>query len=555
MQNSNPQLQQVVAQLLEAGKGKLPPQLARQLRKYADPQHVALEDLMIRSKDAKLVPLKPNSVQKTLLNAWEETYKGFSAQQGNWHALYGARETILKARQGGVSTLIEAIAYILATTTPHFVALIVADKQERAELLFEMIRRFHANDHRHLKVARENVRAIFFKELDSSIRVTTARDPEAGRAATINFLHMSELAFWNENWNVRGALLDSVPLETGIIIEETTANGVNQFYEHWQATVAGQTYFHARFIPWYTLPEYSLKLPAPPTEEELEVMQQYSVNLDQARWYVIKRREKSTTDVPVEQEYPGTAEESFIATATGNVFPVEYLKELAAKTPTPIQKKKPGDDGFGGYCEIYKEPSPTHYYVIGADVAEGIDDRGDHDYSTMDVFDAYTWEHVASYWGRPDVERFAYDLSAVSSYYNNALIIVERNNHGHAVCMALDHMGANVYVHKSSPNFPGIMGFPTNAKTKAHRDDALKTALIDSDDPLVINNKRAIGELMTYCELPGKKRGAVGRAHDDHVSSIGMAIWYLQEFLPKVAPVRLDKQSGWKGYTPYWSKK
>jgi hypothetical protein len=370
---------------------------------------------------------------------------------------------------------------------------------------------------------------------------------------------MSELAFWGDNWNVRGALLDAVPLKTGIVIEETTANGMNEYYEHWVQCEAGLTNFKARFLPWYELPEYRIGFTGDPTYEELDVMARFPVDAAQARWYTTKRREKSTTDVQMEQEYPGTPEEAFVSSASGAVFPPDEIRRQMGAAPDPARVLRPGDSGFGGRLEIWEEPQIKGEYVCGVDVAEGIDDRGDHDYSTIDVFDANTWTHVASYAGRPDIERFANDCDAVSAHYNNAVLVVERNNHGHAVILQLNQLGANVFAYKAHRERGAIDGFPTTAKTKAMRDAALKSALeaeSQGDPGVTLRGKRALKEMLTYHELPGKRRGAVGKkAHDDHVSSVGMAVWYLSEFLPKVRPYTKEKSEAWGGYQPTFGRR
>ena len=515
-----------------------------------------LDMLSIRTKDARLVRLIPNVVQQTLLEQWQETYQGFDWRRGALDGLKGARETILKARQEGVSTLIEALAYLFATTHKHWVSLIVADTRERAQMLFMMVSRFREHDPRDIKTKRENVGEIIFSDLDSMILVGTAGDKNVGRAATVNFLHMTELAFWGEKWNVRGGLLDAVPLESGIIFEETTANGVNEFYEHYEASRNGMTNFRARFVPWFALPEYRISTPGPITEEELLIMDKYSVDRCQARWYLMKRREKSTTDVPMEQEYPGTPEEAFVASASTNVFPVEPLKAMLTNAPKPKLKKEPGRDGIGGWLEIYEEPVHGIEYVIGADVAEGIHE-GDHDYSTCDIFRADTWEQVASYWGRCTVDIFANDLHSLSAYYNDAILVVERNNHGYAVVLELEKLGAQLYYHRISQGRQPQPGFPSTAKTKALRDTALRNAIDAQDrygEGVVLRSPRAIRELLNYRELPGHRRGAVGNSHDDHVTSCGLAVWYLAEHLPRIPPIRM-REPTFTGYQPSWGRR
>jgi hypothetical protein len=74
--------------------------------------------------------------------------------------------------------------------------------------------------------------------LNSQIKCYTAGSSEIGRSETINFLHLSELAFWNENTALDNfaSIMQAVPKEDSIVVIESTANGFNflwhrQYYE------------------------------------------------------------------------------------------------------------------------------------------------------------------------------------------------------------------------------------------------------------------------------------------------------------------------------------
>ena len=87
---------------------------------------------------------------------------------------------------------------------------------------------------------------------------------------------------------------------------------------------------------------------------------------------------------------------------------------------------------------VYALPQPGHHYVIGADPAEGNPTSDD---SALEVLDAGTGEEVASLAGKLQPAVLAAHASTLGAWYNQASILVERNNHGHAVLLALHELG------------------------------------------------------------------------------------------------------------------
>ena len=98
-------------------------------------------------------------------------------------------------------------------------------------------------------------------------------------------------------------------------------------------------------------------------------------------------------------------------------------------------------------------PQPDHAYVIGADPAEG---NPQSDESAAVVLDLANGEQVATLGLRCDPERFAVHLDRLAKAYGSvthtrhgsfpcdAGILVERNNHGHAVLLVLRQLGASL---------------------------------------------------------------------------------------------------------------
>lgn len=215
-----------------------------------------------------------------------------------------------------------------------------------------------------------------------------------------------------------------------------------------------------------------------------------------------------------------------------------HLENIRQPAYDPIERIRDGDRGFSGAIEIYDEPVRDAQYVIGADVAEGLNRDGDPDYSTAAIFRTDLWSEVACYYGRPGPDAFGMDLDSLSTHYNNALIICERNGPGFATLSTLRSRGANIYRHNIAmgPEETGDAtrdGFPTHKQSKEMADAALKSAIqanARGEDMLWLQSRRGVQECISYHNLPGGRRGAVGKAKDDMVRAYALAVWWMENY-------------------------
>lgn len=354
---------------------------------------------------------------------------------------------------------------------------------------------------------------------DSSLRIVVAGASEAsaqkkGRGGTIARLHITELAFFEYAGVTLNALLECVPA-TGEIVIESTANGASGvFHERYQAAKLGKGGYKAHFFKWTKHAEYATPLVAnevmvPETEREKQLVHDYEATLEQLKWYRAKVQDKGQ-DL-VDQEYP--IDEATCWLSAGRMFfDRERCVALQAATVPPAFVE------IAGALFIWKRAELGRTYVIAADPSEGT--GGDPGAAV--VLDRATGEHVATLHGQFPPWRFAELLDEVGALYGNALVVVERNLHGHAVLQALlrPPVGRRVY-----PNiFKGTDGkhgwYSTEIARSAALDaleDALRQKRWGSPDG------RVIGELFTFVVTKsGKAEGAPG-SHDDLVmaSAIG----------------------------------
>lgn len=207
--------------------------------------------LNIRTKSGAIKKFELNRAQEYLHQRLEDQLK----ETGKVRAL------VLKGRQQGVSTYIQARFFHKVITQRGKKAFILTHEAEATKNLFDMTKRYYDSlpDGLAPKSDASNAKELSFKALDSGYSVGTAGNKAVGRSQTIQLMHASEAAYYpNAEEHAKG-ILQAVSNEDGTeIIMESTANGIgNYFYNMWMAAMSGQSEFQAIFIPWYWQPEYT----------------------------------------------------------------------------------------------------------------------------------------------------------------------------------------------------------------------------------------------------------------------------------------------------------
>lgn len=267
--------------------------------------------LKIRTESGSIEPFILNKTQK-YIHARLETQR---AETGKVRAL------VLKGRQQGASTLIEARYYWRTTHNFGVRAFILTHEDSATANLFEMAKRYHDNcpDIIKPKTKASNSTELIFDEIDSGYKLGTAGNKSVGRSSTIQFLHASEAAFYKHADEHAKGIMQAVPNVAGTeVIIESTANGVgNWFHQQWQLAESGQSEFIAVFTPWFWKDTYRKNVShdfiATPDEQELKDI--YHIDDEQLAWRRMKIVELSVNGLDglksFKQEYPNNATEAF----------------------------------------------------------------------------------------------------------------------------------------------------------------------------------------------------------------------------------------------------
>jgi hypothetical protein len=449
--------------------------------------------LKIRSKTRGLVLLKPNRAQQEY---WRNCTK---------------RNIVLKARQLGLTTCVAARFFIHTVTQPGTTTVQVAHNQESAEEIFKIVHRFWENlpeglRHGALVTSRANTRQIVFPRLDSEYRVATAADPNAGRGMTIHNLHCSEVARWpRDGAETLASLRVAVP-DGGEIVLESTANGAGGvFYEEWQR--AEETGYTRHFFPWWYEDQYKAKLEhvavRPLTPEEEELAERNGLTDAQIGW---RRTTRAQLRGLSGQEFAEDAVSCFRASGEC-VFDLAAIERALEGCGEPLEMHD------NHRLMVWFPAQAAKQYILGVDPAGG---GTEGDYACAQVIDRRTGMQCAELHGHFPPRELAMRLIDLGKMYNQALIVVERNNHGHGVLAHLQSEGClNVFREGEQE------GWLTSAVSRPAMIENLAAVLVT--EPTLFRSPRLLNELRTFVRHPDGSSGAVGGAHDDCVMAMAIA--------------------------------
>lgn len=455
--------------------------------------HLAETLLRIRGRDGRLVSLQPNAVQQM-----------FEVNRGRTNI-------VLKARQMGLSTWIAGRFFLKTILQPGTLTVQVAHTQRAAQDLFCMVHRFQACLPQSLrrgvlKTLRANVSSLVYPSIDSEYRVQTAGDPNAGRGLTIQNLHCSEVSRWPGDAAETLAGLRAALAPGGEIVLESTANGAyGCFYDEWAH--AQETGLTRHFYPWWLEPAYVMASVDVGVLDEAErwLMEKHALSLGQMAF---RRDLRAKFGRLVMQEYPENAEECFLASGAC-VFDMEAVGRRLLLQPDPIEQR------WNGGLQVWYPPVAGKQYLVAVDPSGG---GMAGDYCAMQIIERSTGLQCAEFRGRAGLLEIAGIAAELAGEYNRALLVVERNNHGHAVL---------AYLRSSCPyerifSIDGEPGWLTTSLTRPAMLECFVRVL--HEHPEVINSGRLLEECRTFVRDGGGRMAAAAGAHDDCLMAMSMAL-------------------------------
>jgi hypothetical protein len=284
-----------------------------------DLPYFAEHALKLRPKTGALVPFRFNAAQLKLHEAIEKQ----KAEIGR------VRVVCLKARQLGISTYIAARLFHRTITNPGLRTIIIGHERRASSNLFQIVKRFYDNLPDDLKpaVGKSNAEELIFDRIDSGYIVSVATTEGAGRSATAQMLHASEIGFWPDLEAQMASLMQTVPDIDGTeVILESTACGYNSFHSQWRKAESGESEFLPVFLPWSIDGDYRRAVPDDfrMDAEEKQLAELHGLDNDQINWRRGKIAQLGSGEF-FSQEYPLSASEAFISSSFDGFIPADLV--------------------------------------------------------------------------------------------------------------------------------------------------------------------------------------------------------------------------------------
>lgn len=408
------------------------------------------------------------------------------------------------------STAVTGFFYHDTITTPGTNTALIGYNSDLTKELMQKVKIFYQTTPEPVRPTIEynSKKEISFPKINSKIYILPSTG-DVGRGYTLHNVLVTELAFWEKAEEKMTALQAAVP-SSGNMVIESTPNGVGNLYHRmWSAKDNG---WEKRKYGWWW--NYS--------KEEIE-----------------RIRKQMNDPQRFAQEY----ELEFLA-AGRPVFAPKIIKQQRENILKPGDEREDVEDGYrvkkiDGW-NIYRKPDPDGLYVMGADVAEGVQGG---DYSVAMIFDRRTGEEVAMFRGHVATDMFARKIDKVGKLYNNALAVVEVNNHGLATLNELKRIGyPNIYYRpskfESAANpMSDKMGWRTTKKTRPLMIHDLSQAVREGD--LTLHSKKLLDEMLVFVYNDNNDMEPQEGYHDDTIFAAALAVQGFKSMYHK-EPEQLD---------------
>ena len=430
----------------------------------------------------------------------------------------------------GITTWVAGRFFLRTVTIPGTLSLLVAHTQTAAEGIYAGVDRMWRGLPRDLQQGvlrrgRANAGQMTFPMLESEFRVSSAGDPNAGRGLSVQNLHCSEVSRWPRDARATLAGLRAALAPGGELVLESTPSGAyGCFYEEWCTGVeGGEVSMTAgrfadtsgdglvkHFLPWWLEPAY-VALAArveTMTNEEHGLVERFGLSAEQIGF---RRGLERSYGVLRTQEFAEDAESCFRASGAC-CFDVDAIERRMLETPEAAER------GRGGALQVWLPPAAGRRYAVAVDTAGG---GAEGDFAAVQVVEVSTGLQCAELQQRLAPAELARVVAELGRRYGGdggeALVAVERNNHGSAVLAYLQT--AEHYRHMYSQG--GQAGWLTTAASKP--EIVARMGVLLTESPGRFLSRRLLAECRTYVSGPGGGTGAASGSHDDLVMAMAIA--------------------------------
>lgn len=518
------------------------------------PEYLIELEFVIVDKEQNTVPFFLNKVQKSFIITLNKAKEDYRAQK-----ILSIKLNILKGRQQGFTTVITAYQLACAILNKNFSGYTLSDKADNTETIFQNKAKFvydQLPDQLKHTEKYNNKRQLLFEKTNSNWSVDTATK-DVGRSKTINFLHGSECAFWKDGMQSIQAGLGEALTKNCIQINESTANGFNDYQKLWDSGTCINCFYE-----WWLTPEYRLNFESERIKgqfisdienksewiyERLRWLKEKKLELEQLYWY-FKKYESYIDKRLIKQEYPCTPEEAFL-TSGQCYFDSEKLIKRIQEVREPIKvgyflyelhneriMSYKWVDDKNGFIKIYEMPKERNPYVLGGDTAgEGSDNF------TGQVLNNITGKQAAVLKQKFGEIEYTRQMYCLGMFYNEALIGIETNYSTYPTVKLAEMKYPNMYIRDKNPDdyrdkLETKLGVNTNRATRPHMLAILQTVVTESIENIV--DKETLEEMISFIVNEKGKAEAQEGCHDDLVMGKAIANYIRPQQKYTLLPVK-----------------
>lgn len=419
---------------------------------------------------------------------------------------------VLKSRQLGISTLSAGYALWLMLFHEDKNVLCIATKQETAKNMVTKVKFMFENLPSWLAVKPdENNKLTLRLPNGSQIKAVSAAG-DSGRSEAVSLLIIDEAAFIEGVGEIWASAQQTLATGGGAIVLSTPYGTGNWFHQTWVEAESGENKFLPIKLPWNVHPE---------RDQAWRDLQDKLLGDPRLAAQECDCNFSTSGDVVFYSEYIEFYEQT-------------YIKE-------PLERR-----GVDRNLWVWNPVDYNRTYAVIADVA-----RGDaKDFSAFHILDIESNTQVAEYKGQLGTKEFGHLLVAISTEYNNALLVVENANIGWSTLQTIIELGySNLYYSSKSDNVDissyinryedtnkMIPGFTMSLKTRPLVIGKIQEYV--NDKAVIIQSKRLLEEMKVFVWKNGKAEAQTGY-NDDLVMSFGIGM-YIRDTALKYKQQGLD---------------
>lgn len=398
---------------------------------------------------------------------------------------------VLKARQLGLTWLVLGYSLWLMLCRPAATVLLFSQRDDEAVHLLDFrLKGMYERLPDWMKTGTEPGKSSGHEWRLSNGSAAMAFPTTGGRSYTATLAIVDEADFAPSLNTLMNAVKPTIDAGGRMILVSTAdkSQPESEFKRIYRAAKMGDNPWASVFLPWHTHPGRN------------------------AVWYEDIRRDVLARTGSLDdlyQEYPATDTEALAPKELDKRISPAWLRQCYAE-----QWQIPEPTGAPSIpaLEVYRLPERGKQYVIGIDPAEGNPTSDD---SALAVLDRDSGEEVAALAGKYQPEQIAAHADAIGRWYMSAGVLVERNNHGHAVLLWLRNFSRLARL----KGFDDKEGWLSSSRGK--------TMLYDDTAEAFREQETVLHSFKTFVQLQsieGSTLRAPEGTHDDRADAYALAL-------------------------------